>query len=287
MDAGASSQAQGSLRSALGENPERATGDRQQTKVDLGRVTVEQGYLHGKVALVTGSGRNIGRATILELARNGADVVVNARSNVAEAESVAAEARELGARAIATVADVADQGAVYRMVGSAIEEFGRVDILVNNAGMRASKPFTEMTVEDWREVNGVNMDGPFFACQAVVPGMIERGWGRIINVSGLNAFKGRAEWAHVCAGKMGALGLTRALAAELAPHGILVNHIVPGAFDTTRVEGQSTPAANPGIPVGRLGLPEEIAHTVAFLASDGATYITGQTIHVNGGALIA
>ena len=242
--------------------------------------------LSGKVAVVTGSGRNIGRATILELARRGADVAVNARSNRDEAESVAAEARHLGVRAIATIADVAEQGQVYRMVADAISEFGRVDILVNNAGMRADKPFTEMTVEDWRQVNAVNMDGPFFACQAVVPGMVERGWGRIINVSGLNAFKGRPGWAHVCAGKMGALGLTRALAAELAPNGILVNHIVPGAFDTTRVEGQSTPAPNPGIPVGRLGMPEEIAHTVAFLASDGAAYITGQTIHVNGGALV-
>ena len=242
--------------------------------------------LSGKVALVTGSGRNIGRATILELARRGADVAVNARSNRDEAESVAAEARDLGVRAIATVADVAEQGQVYRMVADAISEFGRVDILVNNAGMRADKPFTEMTVEDWRQVNAVNMDGPFFACQAVVPGMIERGWGRIVNVSGLNAFKGRAGWAHVCAGKMGALGLTRALSAELAPHGVLVNHIVPGAFDTTRVEGQSTPAPSAGVPVGRLGMPEEIAHTVAFLASDGAAYITGQTIHVNGGALV-
>ena len=245
------------------------------------------GNLEGKVALVTGSGRNIGRATVLELARQGADVVTNARTNSEEAEAVAAEARELGVRAIATTADVADQGAVYKMVGQAIAEFGRVDVLVNNAGMRASKPFTKMTVEDWREVNGVNMDGPFFACQAVVPGMIERGWGRIVNVSGLNAFKGRAEWAHVCEGKMGALGLTRALAAELAQHGILVNHIVPGAFDTSRVEGQSTPAPNADIPVGRLGLPEEIAHTVAFLSSEGGAYITGQTIHVNGGALIA
>ena len=146
-----------------------------------------------------------------------------------------------------------------------------------------------MTVDDWREVNAVNMDGPFFACQSVVPGMIEHGWGRIVNVSGLNAFKGRAEWAHVCAGKMGALGLTRALAAELAPHGIRVNHIVPGAFDTTRVEGSDRsvlpPGAADGIPTGRLGLPEEIGKTVAFLASDGADYITGQTIHVNGGAL--
>ena len=249
-------------------------------------MTTETRPLQGKVALVTGSGRNIGRATILELARRGADVAVNARSNRVEAEAVVAEARDLGVRAIVTIADVAEQGPVYRMVADAISEFGRVDILVNNAGMRADKPFTEMTVEDWRQVNAVNMDGPFFACQAVVPGMVERGWGRIINVSGLNAFKGRPGWAHVCAGKMGALGLTRALAAELAPHGITANHIVPGAFDTTRVEGQSTPAPSAGIPVGRLGMPEEIAHTVAFLASDGAAYITGQTIHVNGGALV-
>ena len=248
---------------------------------------MNQDSLKGKVALVTGSGRNIGRATILELAKHGANVVVNARNNRDEAESVAAEARDLGARAIATIADVADQGQVYRMVADAISEFGRVDILVNNAGMRQSRPFVEMTVADWREVNAVNMDGPFFACQSVVPGMIERGWGRIINVSGLNAFKGRAEWAHVCAGKMGALGLTRALAAELAPHGVRVNHIVPGAFDTTRAEGQAGPtsAETSGIPAGRLGLPEEIGKTIAFLASDGADYITGQTIHINGGAL--
>ncbi len=251
-------------------------------------MTAETRPLEGKVALVTGSGRNIGRATILELARRGADVVVNSRSNREEAESVAAEARELGANAIVAMADVADRRQVYDMVGAAIAEFGRIDILVNNAGMRQSKPFTQMTVEDWRIVNGVNMDGPFYACQAVVPGMIERGWGRIVNVSGLNAFTGRAEWAHVCAGKMGALGLTRALAVELAPNRILVNHIVPGAFDTTRLQGQSAPSAvgqASAIPVGRLGMPDEIAKTVAFLVSDGASYITGQTIHVNGGAL--
>ena len=243
--------------------------------------------LQSKTALVTGSGRNIGRAVALELAALGANVVVNARSNRAEAESVADEARALGARAIAVVADVGDQAAVYRMVADAIAEFGGVDILVNNAGMRASKPFTEMTVEDWRQVNAGNINAPFFACQAAVPGMIERGWGRIINVSGLNAFRGRAEWAHVCAGKMGSLGLTRALAAELAPSGILVNHIVPGAFDTTRTDAQSAaaPAVPDGIPVGRLGMPAEIAKTVAFLSSEGAAYITGQTIHINGGAL--
>lgn len=249
-------------------------------------MTAEARPLEGRVALVTGSGRNIGRAIVLELARQGADVVVNARSNREEAESVVAEAKGFGVRAIARIADVGNQDKAFGLIGSAIAEFGKIDILVNNAGMRASKPFADMTVEEWREVNAVNMDAPFFTSKAVVRGMIERGWGRIINVSGLNAFTGRAEWAHVCAGKMGALGMTRALAVELAPHGILVNHIVPGAFDTSRVDGQSAPAGQAsGIPVGRLGMPGEIAKTVAFLSSEGANYITGQTIHVNGGAL--
>ena len=246
--------------------------------------------LSGKVAMVTGSGRNIGRATAIELARRGASVVVNARSNQAEADSVVAEIESLGSRAIAAIADVGVQEQVDAMMADAMAAFGRVDILVNNAGLRAADPITEMTLEQWRSVLAVNLDGPFFCSQAVIPGMIERGWGRIINVSGLNAFKGRADWAHVCASKMGALGLTRALAAELAEHNILVNHIVPGAFDTTPPPGQADAFAGPaaaravGIPVGRLGLPEEIATTCAFLASDESSFITGQTIHVNGGA---
>ncbi len=244
--------------------------------------------LAGRVALVTGSGRNIGRATVLQLARMGADVVVNARTNRDEAEAVAQEARRLGVRAVAAMADVADRGQVEAMMGLAVEALGGVDILINNAGLRDSKPFTEMTVEDWRAVSGVNLDGPFYCCKAVVPGMIERGWGRIVNVSGLNAFKGRAEWAHVCASKMGAVGLTRALAVELAPHGIVVNHVVPGAFDTSRTgPGQTTPDPQlaAGIPVGRLGLPDEVARVCAFLSSEEASYLTGQTVHVNGGAL--
>lgn len=247
--------------------------------------------INDKVAIVTGSGRNIGRATALELARRGATVVVNARSNHSEADAVVGDIESLGGTAIATIADVGIKDQVDAMVSEAISAFGRVDILVNNAGLRAADPITEMTLEQWRSVMAVNLDGPFFASQAVIPGMIERGWGRIINVSGLNAFKGRADWAHVCASKMGALGLTRALAAELAEHNILVNHIVPGAFDTTPPPGQADAFAGPpatravGIPVGRLGLPQEIANTCAFLASDDASFITGQTIHVNGGAL--
>ncbi len=243
--------------------------------------------LEGKVALVTGSGRNIGRATVLELARRGADVVVNARTNLAEAESVAREAQEFGARAIALVADVADQEQVNKLVSEAARQLGPIDILINNAGLRRAAKITEMSVDEWREVVGVNMDGPFYMCKAVVPTMIDKGWGRIINVSGLNAFKGRAEWAHVCASKMGALGLTRALSVELAPHGILVNHIVPGAFDTLREKNErpTAPLRPAGIPLGRLGLPEEVAKACAFLASEDASFITGQTIHVNGGAL--
>ena len=247
--------------------------------------------LANKVAIVTGSGRNIGRATALELARRGASVVVNARSNQDEANAVADEIAAMGGSAIAAIADVGVQEQVDAMMDAALAAFGRVDILINNAGLRAADSITDMTTEQWRSVLAVNLDGPFFCSQAVIPGMIERGWGRIINVSGLNAFKGRADWAHVCASKMGALGLTRALAAELAEHNILVNHIVPGAFDTSPPPGQSDAFAAPmsvraaGIPVGRLGMSEEIATTCAFLASDDASFITGQTIHVNGGAL--
>ena len=169
------------------------------------------------MGLVTGSGRNIGRATVLELASRGADVVVNARANGQEAESVAGEARSLGVKALAFVADVSVQDQVNRMVDDTLTEFGRIDILVNNAGLRRESSITQMSVEEWREVLGVNLDGPFYCSQAVVPAMISAGGGRIINVSGLNAFSGRADWAHVCASKMGALGLTRALALELAP----------------------------------------------------------------------
>lgn len=243
--------------------------------------------LLGKVALVTGSGRNIGRATILELAARGANVVTNAKTNYSQANSVAEEARQLGVHAIATIGDVAMEEQVSHIVSTALREFGQVDILINNAGVRPVKPFIDMTLDDWRYVNGVNLDGPFFCCKEVIPGMVEREWGRIINVSGLNAFKGQPNWAHVCASKMGALGMTRALSTELATSNILVNHVVPGAFDTSRdrpPEPQSDKQTIASIPVGRLGLPEEVAKTCAFLASDEASFITGQTIHVNGGA---
>ena len=243
--------------------------------------------LDGKVALVTGSGRNIGKATAMELARRGAAVVINSRKNATEAESVRDEIIKLGGKSISVLADVGEEAEVLEMFDQIEASLGSVTILVNNAGLRSSDKVSEMTTEEWRRVISVNLDGPFFCSRASIPGMEKEGWGRIINVSGLNAFSGRDGWGHVCAGKMGALGLTRALSPELAKCGILVNHIVPGAFDTSRSDTTGsvmTAASSNSIPVGRLGLPQEIANTVAFLASDEATYITGQTIHVNGGA---
>ena len=243
--------------------------------------------IEGKVALVTGSGRRLGRATVLELARQGADVIVNGRSNREEAESVVREAEALGARAVALMADVGIEDQVNRMAADALEEFGRIDILINNAGARPPTTFQEMSTSEWREVMAVNLDGPFFCSKAVVPSMIANGGGRIINVSGLNSWSG-THWPHVCASKMGALGLTRALATELGPHNILVNLVVPGAWDFEAANAEDAapgPTGGREIPLGRRGLPQELANVYAFLASDASSYVTGQTLHVNGGQL--
>ena len=242
--------------------------------------------VEGKVALVTGSGRNLGRAGVLELARRGADVIVNARSNRQEAESVAAEARALGVRAIALLADVGVEEQVNRMVDEALAEFGRIDVLINNAGFRPRRTFSEMSTTEWRNVLAVNLDGPFFCAKAVVPTMISNGGGSIVNLSGMNSFTG-AHWPHVCASKMGALGLTRALAVELGPQSIRVNYVVPGGWDESATSLEDMEPGSRGlerIPLGRLGIPQELANLYAFLASDESSYITGQTFHINGGA---
>jgi 3-oxoacyl-[acyl-carrier protein] reductase len=241
--------------------------------------------LSGRVALVTGSGANLGRATALELARRGADVVINARTSRDEAEAVAREAEALGVRAIALLADVGVEEQVNAMVAQALERFGRIDILVNNAGFRGQGSIVDLTTEQWRAAMAVNSDGPFFCTRAVVPSMIANRWGRIITVSGENSINGRTDWAHICASKMGAWGMTMALAVELAPYNILVNHVVPGAWDLDAGSladlGQAPQGL--GIPLGRTGFPQELANVYAFLASDDASYITGQTIRVNGG----
>lgn len=245
------------------------------------------GKLAGKVALVTGSGRNIGRATVLKLAAEGAHVVVNARSNQAEADAVVREAQGLGVKAMAIIADVASKDQVEAMAAQALSAFGRVDILINNAAIRPHKPFTQLTQQDWEAVRGVVLDGAVYLTRAVIDLMVANRYGRILFFTGEGAFVGGSGRAHVSAAKMGLVGFARGLASEFAAHDIRVNVVSPGSIDTLRTNpewyGNRQPNAA-GIPMGRQGKVDELAATCLFLVSDDGGFITGQTIHVNGGA---
>ena len=245
------------------------------------------GKLDGKVALVTGSGRNIGRATILKMAAEGANVVVNARSNQAEADAVAEEARAMGVKAMAILADVSNKEQVDSMVSMVMAEFGKIDILINNAAIRPHKPFLEVTLEDWEYVRGVVLDGAFYTTSAIMPSMVKNEYGRIIFFTGDGAFQGPPERAHVSAAKMGLVGMCRSLASEFAPKNIRVNVVSPGSIDTSREHPEWYPNARPPdashIPMQRQGKVDEIASTVMFLISDEGGFITGQSIHANGG----
>jgi 3-oxoacyl-[acyl-carrier protein] reductase len=246
------------------------------------------GKLEGKVALVTGSGRNIGRATVLKLAGEGANVVVNARANEQEANAVVREAEDLGVKALAVIADVAKRDQVEAMAAKALSAFGKVDILINNAAIRPHKPFTELTVEDWEHVRGVVLDGALYLTRAIVPSMVKNKYGQILFFVGDGAFSGRGSGrAHISAAKMGLIGLARGLASEFAPHNIRVNVVSPGSIDTRRDNPEwyhGRPPSAEGIPLGRQGQVDEIAATCLFLISEDGGFITGQTIHVNGGA---
>ena len=243
------------------------------------------GKLEGKVALITGSGRNIGRAIALEFAREGANVIVNARANWTEAESVAKEAEALGVRAISILADVSDKSQVDSMFQQALDTFGHVDILVNNAAIRPQKSFTELTVEEWKQAIGVVLDGAFFCTQAALPSMLKTGFGRVIYLTGDGAYTGVAKRAHVSAAKMGLTGLARGLASEFAEQNITFNIISPGRIDTVRNTSFYTDSSSmqkvDDIPVKRLGTTDEIASACLFLCTND--YMTGQTLHINGG----
>jgi 3-oxoacyl-[acyl-carrier protein] reductase len=245
------------------------------------------GKLDGKVALITGSGRNIGRATVLKLAAEGAHVVVNARGNRAEAEAVAHEAEALGVKALPVLADIAQRDQVEALASQALAAFGRVDILINNAAIRPHKPFTELTVADWEHVRGVVLDGALYLTRALIGSMVQHQYGRVLFFTGEGAFIGGSGRAHVSAAKMGLVGFARGLASEFAKHNVRVNVVSPGSIDTTRTnpewyQGRTPDAA--GIPLGRQGRIDEIAATCLFLVSDDGGFITGQTIHVNGGS---
>ena len=245
------------------------------------------GKLDGKVALVTGSGRNIGRATVLKLAAEGANVVINARSNQAEVDEVAHEAEAFGVKALPVIADMGKMDDVERLAARALAEFGRVDILINNAAIRPHKPFTEITQQDWDTVRSVVLDGPLFLTQAVIGSMVKNNFGRILCFAGEGSFIGGKGRAHLSAAKMGLIGFVRGLATEFAPNNIRANVVSPGIIDTRRDNpewymGRTQSAV--GIPLGRQGKPEEIAATCLFLVSDDSGFITGQTFHVNGGS---
>lgn len=244
------------------------------------------GELAGKVAIVTGSARNIGRATALELARAGASLVINSRQSKDLCEEVAHEIEAMGGRALPIVADITDADAVGTMVSKAVSEFGGIDILVNNAATRSSKPFEELDLETWEFAFGAALKGAFLTTRACVPNIIERGGGSIIGLGGLNSYRGAAGRSHVMAAKAGLGSLMRGLAMDLGKYQITANFVVVGTFDTERKGGSSIappPASVSDIPLGRKGIPQDMADLIRFLVGPGARYISGQTIHVNGG----
>lgn len=241
--------------------------------------------LAGRVALVTGAGRNIGRAIARDLASGGAAVVVNARANRAEAEAVAAEIASAGGRAVVALGDVTDAAAVVAMVRAALETFGQLDILVNNAALRRELPFAEMDFAAWRAVLDVCLDGAFHCARAALPALRASGQGAIVNIGGLTGHSGAANRAHVVTAKAGLAGFTRALAHDLAPD-VTVNLVAPGLIDTARDTDRPHHRGGRRTLVGREGTPEEVAAAVRFLSGPRARYITGQTLHVNGGAYL-
>jgi 3-oxoacyl-[acyl-carrier protein] reductase len=245
--------------------------------------------LRGKVALVTGAGQNIGRGIALTLAGDGAAIVVNGRANKAAVDETVQAVRDAGGAAIGCIADVSDPDAVEAMIEQVKAELGGVDIVVSNAGLRRQTPFLEMSFAEWREILSVALDGAFILARAAAPLMVERGGGSIVALSGVSHRVGTLDRCHVSASKAGLEGLIRALSRELAPHGITCNCVAPGAIDTVRGAAAGALPSDlvaRNIPVGRPGTVEEIAAMVRHLVGPTGGYITGQTIHVNGGTFL-
>jgi 3-oxoacyl-[acyl-carrier protein] reductase len=243
--------------------------------------------LEGRVALVTGASRNIGRAIALALAEAGAAVVVNARVALDEARAVVKEIEARGGRAVASLADVTDEQAVEAMVRATVDNLGRLDILVNNAAVRDVTPIDSIDYATWKRITGIILDGAFLTTKASLRALRASGAGAIVNIGGMSGHTGAAGRPHVVAAKLGLVGLTRALAHDLAPDRITVNCVVPGLIDTQRgsSSGSKTPHLRETI-IGRHGTVEEVAAAVRFLAGPDARYITGQELHVNGGAYL-
>jgi 3-oxoacyl-[acyl-carrier protein] reductase len=240
-----------------------------------------------KVALVTGSALNIGRAIALALAGDGFRVMTTARHSEADARETARLVIEAGSDADTHMADISDHAQAKGLVEATVKRFGRLDVLVNNASVRRQTKFAEMTPGEWREIMSTTIDGAFYCAHSAAPHIIAAGGGTIINLGGISSHVGAMGRVHAITAKAGMVGLTRALAKELAANNITVNTVVPGSIETVRgfaAGGNTGRASLPDSPLGRRGRPGEIAAMVRFLCSDQARYITGQSIHVNGGA---
>jgi 3-oxoacyl-[acyl-carrier protein] reductase len=242
--------------------------------------------LTGKKAIVTGSSRGIGRAIAIALAKKGADVAINYNKDIEGANVTAKEIQALGRKAVVAKANVANSQEVNQMVDKVLKEFGKIDILVNNAGIFEVALVHEMTDEQWERTINSNLRSVFYCCRAVVKHMIMQKGGKIVSVSSIDAHRGYASGAHYAASKAGIIGFTKSLAREVAQHGICVNTVAPGEIETQMTKEeleQFRVEFLKQIPFGRIGRPEDIAAVVAFLCTDDANYITGETVNVNGG----
>jgi len=251
---------------------------------------MDSAALEGRVALVTGAGRNIGRAIALALADAGANVAVNVRASRDEGQSVVDEISSRGGEAMLVAADVTQRAEVEAMIAAIAKRFGRLDIVVNNAAVRHEVGFAELSFADWRAAQAVCVDGAFHCTQAALPWLRDSGAAAVINIGGMTAYTGASMRAHVVTAKAALAGFTRALAHELAQFGITVNCVSPGMVDTVRKPSSATAApkhhADRQPLLGRRGRVEEIASAVVWLAGPGGRYVTGQTLHVNGGAYL-
>jgi len=242
--------------------------------------------LAGKVALVTGSARRIGRESALLLAREGAHVIVHAKSSRDEIEAVAAEIRAQGGRASTALADITDESQAQGLVDEIVAARGRLDILVNNAAIRRETPFAEISLAAWREINSVIVEGAFLVTRAAIPHMVRHGFGRIITIGGVSAHSGVFHRVHVATAKAALVGFTKALAVEFGEHGITANLVVPGRIGGNRSATSGAGGAFPGggyLLVGHEGEPRNVAEFVRILALPAGSFTSGQTIHVNGG----
>lgn len=242
-----------------------------------------------KAALITGAGRNIGRACTLGLAQDGYNVVINGSSNRTACEKVAQEATAHGVEALVAMGDVGDPKDTARIAAEAIARFGTVDVLVNNAAIRPGKSFLETSDEDWRRVMSVDLDAAVWLSRACLPKMLERGWGRIVNFTGMNAMQGTGGRPSVTVAKHGVWGLTKALAREFGVRGVTVNAISPGPIAGDRDNDDPASVKHRqdtvrAVPLGRMGTASEIAGAVRLLVSDAGAFINGQMIQINGGA---